>query len=116
MLMEALDSAAGGDMELQALHDAWRRGDARTLLEGTALELQKEYPRFYRSVNVDRNDAWLPRLEQRLKAQGTDDHLIVVGAMHLLGSDGVVEKLRARGYHVKRICSSCAAGPDETPD
>jgi len=35
---------------------------------------------------------------------------VVVGALHLLGDDGVVEKLRARGYQVERICSACKAG------
>jgi uncharacterized protein YbaP (TraB family) len=49
----------------------------------------------------------VPKIEQRLKAPGRDDTLVVVGALHLLGSDGVVEKLRARGYKVERICSAC---------
>jgi uncharacterized protein YbaP (TraB family) len=31
----------------------------------------------------------------------------VVGSLHLLGGDGVVEKLRAKGYEVERICSAC---------
>ena len=34
--------------------------------------------------------------------------LVVVGSLHLLGPDGVVEKLRAKGYRVERICSACA--------
>jgi len=47
-------------------------------------------------------------LQERLQAgQGTT--LVVVGALHLLGSDGVVEKLRARGYRVERICSACTS-------
>ena len=33
--------------------------------------------------------------------------VVVVGALHLLGEDGVVEKLRAAGYEVERICSAC---------
>nr|MDQ3057467.1 TraB/GumN family protein [Pseudomonadota bacterium] len=43
----------------------------------------------------------------RLKKPGNDESLVVVGALHLLGSDGVVEKLRAKGYKVERICSAC---------
>ena len=31
----------------------------------------------------------------------------MVGALHLLGSDGVVEKLRAKGYRVERVCAAC---------
>ena len=52
--------------------------------------------------------AWVPRLEARLAAPGTDDTLVVVGAMHRLGNDGVVEKLRRKGYKVERICSACS--------
>jgi uncharacterized protein YbaP (TraB family) len=48
------------------------------------------------------------RLDARLRSPGTEDTLVVVGALHLLGEDGVVEKLRARGYEVERICSACA--------
>lgn len=107
MLEESLDSVSGGGLETQKLHDAWRRGDAEALLSGTIDEMRKEYPRLYKAINVDRNDAWVPKLEQRLKTEGDDDYLVVVGAMHLLGEDGVVEKLRARGYQVKRICSDC---------
>jgi uncharacterized protein YbaP (TraB family) len=36
-----------------------------------------------------------------------NDTLVVVGAMHLIGADGVVEKLRVKGYQVERICSAC---------
>ena len=57
-----------------------------------------------------RNDAWVPRIQKRLTDAGTDDTLVVVGALHLLGPDGVVEKLRAKGYKVERVCSACASG------
>ncbi len=113
MLEEALDSASTGGVETQKLHDAWRRGDVETLLNGTIVEMQKGYPRLYKAINVDRNDAWVPKLEQRLNTAGTDDYLVVVGAMHLLGSDGVVEKLRGKGYQVERICSACKATPNK---
>ena len=111
MLEESLDSVSGGGAETKKLHDAWRRGDVDALLSGTINEMKKEYPRLYKAINVDRNDAWVPKLEQRLKAKGTDDHLVVVGAMHLLGSDGVVEKLRGKGYKVERVCSACSVKP-----
>lgn len=113
MLEESLDSVSGGGIETKKLHEAWRRGDVDALLNGTIVEMKKEYPRLYKAINVDRNDAWVPKLEQRLKAANTDDHLVVVGAMHLLGSDGVVEKLRAKGYKVDRVCSACTAKPNK---
>lgn len=106
-LDEALTQTSGGRQELEKLHAAWRAGDVPTLWDGMAADMKRQYPKLYRHINRERNDAWVPKIEQRLKQPGRDDTLVVVGALHLLGSDGVVEKLRARGYRVERICSDC---------
>ena len=110
-LTEALGEAKQGSGETARLHNAWRAGDARLLWEDMGADMKKEYPRLYQRINVARNDAWVPKIEQRLTAPGTDDTLVVVGALHLLGPDGVVEKLRTKGYKVERICSAC--GPSK---
>jgi uncharacterized protein YbaP (TraB family) len=109
-LSESLDAAGEGSDELERLHAAWRNGDAQRVWDIAGAEMQARYPKLYQRINVQRNDAWLPRLESRLAAPGEDDTLVVVGALHLLGDDGLVAKLRARGYQVERICSACAAG------
>jgi uncharacterized protein YbaP (TraB family) len=106
MLAEALDESAEGRAEMEKLHRQWREGDAQGMWQGMATEMKAEYPELYRRINVERNDAWVGKIEQRLKAD-KDDTLLVVGALHALGSDGVVEKLKARGYTVERICSAC---------
>jgi uncharacterized protein YbaP (TraB family) len=107
MLEQALDQAEAGAGQMLALHAAWRAGDVDTILEGTVAEMRRDFPALYRAINVERNDAWMPKLEARLREDGEDDTLVVVGAMHLLGEDGVVEKLRAKGYVVERVCSAC---------
>ena len=110
LLREALEQVEKGDQQSRRLHDAWRRGDDVTLWRDMASEMKRTYPGLYQRINVDRNDAWLAPLQQRLQdGQGTT--LVVVGALHLLGSDGVVEKLRAKGYTVERICSACRSRP-----
>jgi uncharacterized protein YbaP (TraB family) len=107
LLAEALDQADDGATQTAALHDAWRRGDADALWTGTALQMKREYPALYRRINVERNQAWVPALEQEL-ARTSGDTLVVVGALHLLGEDGVVALLQAKGHTVERICSACA--------
>ncbi len=107
MVAEALDQADQADAEGRKLHDAWRRGDDKLLWTSMAAEMRGEYPQLYKRINTDCNDAWVPKLEQQLKA-GQGGTLVVVGTLHLLGEDGVVEKLRARGYQVERVCSGCA--------
>jgi uncharacterized protein len=109
-LGEALDESVNGSDELAKLHAAWRRGDAATLWNGMAEQMKREYPDLFRHIDVERNDAWVPKIRQRLQAPGHDNTLVVVGALHLLGKEGVVEQLRAKGYRVERICSACAGG------
>ena len=106
-LDEALGESEEGRQEVEKLHAAWRAGDVATLWNGMAADMKRQYPKLYQHINIERNDAWVPQIEQRLKTPGHDDTLVVVGALHLLGSDGVVEKLRAKGYKVERICSAC---------
>jgi uncharacterized protein len=93
---------------LNETHDAWRTANVAKLNSLVIDEVRKETPVTYRIINVERNDAWVPKLQQMLDgATAGSDTLVVVGAMHLIGADGVVEKLRAKGYEVERICSAC---------
>lgn len=113
MLVEALDQAEAGPAAIEALHATWRAGDADTLWTGMAGDMRTRAPGLYARINTMRNDAWLPRLEQMLQQGG--EILVVVGALHLLGEDGVVEKLAAKGYVVERICSACEASTGVAP-
>lgn len=106
LLAEALDESEQGRAEMEKLHRQWREGDARGIWEGLGADMRAKYPLLYRRINVERNDRWLRELERRLKS-GEDDTLLVVGALHTLGEDGIVRKLEARGYKVERICSAC---------
>lgn len=95
--------------ELAELHEAWRAGDVPGLEAITLTEMMVKTPRTYQMVNVDRNQAWLPLLRRMLDGRGRDNVLVVVGAMHLLGDDGLPAMLEQAGYTVERICSACAA-------
>lgn len=106
-LNEAISQSRDVEAETAKLHNAWRAGNAKLLWDDMAVEMKNDYPRLYQRINVVRNDAWVPKIEKRLATPGTDDTLVVVGALHLLGPDGVVEKLRAKGYTVERVCSAC---------
>jgi uncharacterized protein YbaP (TraB family) len=107
MVAEALDQAEKADVEGRRLHDAWRRGDDKLLWTSMAAEMRGQYPLVYKRINTDRNDAWVPKLQQYLQP-GQGGTLVVVGALHLLGNDGVVEKLKSKGFAVERICTGCA--------
>lgn len=110
---EALSQATDG--ELEKLHAEWRNGNADAIWNDMGIDMRDRYPRLYQHINVERNDAWLPKIEQMLANPGTDETLIVVGALHLLGSDGVVEKMRARGFMVERVCGACTPATLQHP-
>lgn len=107
MVAEALDQADKADVEGRKLHDAWRRGDDKLLWTSMAAQMRGEYPQLYKRINTERNDAWVPKLQQYLQA-GQGGTLVVVGTLHLLGDDGVVDKLKAKGFKVERVCTGCA--------
>lgn len=107
-LKEFIDKPTEMPGMLADLHEAWRDGDLARLDELTREEMRDKTPQTYRIVNVERNDAWVPQIQQMLDGARQGQTLVVVGALHLLGEDGVVEKLRAKGYTVERVCSACA--------
>ncbi|WP_167285046.1 TraB/GumN family protein [Marilutibacter alkalisoli] len=112
-LVELVDDPAALAEQLTKLHEAWRSGDAATLQQVAIDEMKEKTPESYRMINVERNQAWLPQLRAMLDESDSDDVLVVVGAMHLLGEDGLVEGLRDAGYGVERICSACEQGMGE---
>jgi uncharacterized protein YbaP (TraB family) len=79
---------------------AWRDGDISTA-EKLFLGSIKEYPELEEKLLNERNRNWLPQIEKFL--QQDEDTLVVVGAAHLVGKNGVVELLKARGYKVEQM-------------
>jgi uncharacterized protein YbaP (TraB family) len=102
-LAEALDDAAAFRERMEELHRLWRDGDEVRLEALLAGDFRAKYPALYRRVNVERNQAWMPKLGAMLDGVRDQDTLVVVGTMHLLGADGLVSQLRAKGYRVERL-------------
>lgn len=104
LIQEALDAnAADNARDLENLRRLWKAGDVAGLQRETVTRMRREYPDLYRSVNVERNRAWLPKVQAMLDGETDDDTMVVVGALHLLGDDGLVQLLRSKGYFVERL-------------
>jgi hypothetical protein len=85
---------------LGRLIQAWKAGDAATV-ERIVLQDLKEEPQLYQRLLVERNRNWLPALEAL--ANRTGRAFIVVGAAHLVGPDGLIAMLKAKGYRVEQM-------------
>lgn len=85
--------------DLTALVAAWRRGDV-TSIQRMVLASFTESPAAYRSLVVERNRNWLPQLDRCLARPAPC--FVVVGAAHLVGPDGLLALLKARGYAIEQ--------------
>lgn len=86
--------------ELDEMLSAWRGADTAAL-ERLLLAEYERLPTLYRPLVTDRNRRWLPQIEALLSRP--DDTLVVVGAMHLVGPEGLLALLRARGFAPTRV-------------
>lgn len=102
-LQDTLSELPGIEAEIDQMHALWRAGDGDGLFAASGADMKANYPALYQRVNVGRNQDWLPRLSGLLDHSTGDDALVVVGAMHLVGEDGVVAMLEAKGYTVERL-------------
>lgn len=89
--------------ETEWLHQQWRDGDVDALYWGMAAAMKARDPALYERINTQRNAAWVSRIKALLDAPGTDDALVAVGSLHLLGAEGLVQQLAAAGYTVERL-------------
>lgn len=80
---------------------AWREGDQQKMAALSLDEMRKEFPNMYQQLLVKRNKNWLPRIESMLNDSGVE--LVLVGALHLVGEDGVLAMLRERGYQLEQL-------------
>ena len=86
--------------KLRDLQQAWARGDMALIARVTDQDFRRE-PALRQALLVDRNRAWISRLEELL-ARGTRP-FVAVGAAHLAGQDGLPAVLAARGWKVTRL-------------
>jgi len=98
-LLMTLEESTQLDAQVDELVGAWQAGDTDALARMLSDEFDA-FPELYRPLTEDRNRAWVEQLDDLLDDR--DDYLVVVGALHLVGRNSVVDLLRQRGYTVTR--------------
>jgi len=81
--------------DLDRLVSAWRSGDMRSL-EREFVKERAQAPALYDELLGKRNRKWLPQIEALLDAD--QDCLVVVGTLHFVGRDGLLELLTRAGH------------------
>jgi uncharacterized protein YbaP (TraB family) len=99
-LAETLSDLDTEMANLNSLARAWKAGDAPAI-ERIVLQDLKKDPQMYQRLLVARNRTWMPKLEALFNRAGRA--FVVVGAAHLVGPDGLIALLQAKGYRVEQM-------------
>lgn len=91
-----LDHPSAPDQQIAALYDSWVAGDLEQLTTIFASTPLMRIPEARNALVIKRNLLWLPRIINLLQTQ--EPTMIVVGAGHLGGQDGLLRMLESAGY------------------
>jgi len=94
-LLDAAEDVPGMREDLGRLIEAWRTGDVSAMER----ELEKERsqaPALYDRLLGTRNRAWMPKIEALF--DDDRDYLVVVGTLHFVGHDGLLQLLKRAGH------------------
>lgn len=106
LLQAAIDGIRDGTLgrDMMALLEAWRSGDAGELERVAMRDLEEMPPHIADTLKQvlydDRNATMADRVATFL--DGPDVVLVAVGAGHMIGDDGIVARLAARGFKVRQ--------------
>jgi uncharacterized protein YbaP (TraB family) len=92
---------------LDELDDAWRAGDLQRL-EALLLEGYRQMPELYTALLVERNWRWVSQI--RAWPTTSPPRLVLVGALHLVGEQGLPALLQRAGYTVQRLTGGPKVG------
>ena len=99
-LAETLKGVATETASVGKLAAFWKAGDLAGI-ERLVLADVKEDPVVYDRLLVARNRAWLPKIEALFSRPR--HAFVVVGAAHLVGPDGLLAMLKAKGYQLVQM-------------
>jgi uncharacterized protein YbaP (TraB family) len=80
---------------------AWRTGDRKQLDALFISDVKQDFPEVYEQLLVQRNSNWLPIIHNMFEEPGTE--YVLVGTAHLIGPDGLLQRLEKKGYDVAQV-------------
>lgn len=98
-----LDAVPEVTTQIDALVDAWGKGDQATL-DKLMNEGMESYPGLYDALLTNRNANWVKWIKARMDKPGTV--FMAVGAAHLVGKDSVQAQLAKEGIQSVQVTSN----------
>lgn len=108
-LRSTLDQLGDPEFGVEELVRLWRENDVAGM--GALVEtLRTETPEVYERLLRRRNAVWMAPLMEMFGQE--KPVLVLVGATHLLGADGLVARLRAAGFELRAVPLQPAVAPE----
>jgi len=102
-LLQSIVEGRRMEMLTDEMVAAWRGGDVQFLERELLVEMDT-YPELHDALLADRNKSWITPIMNMLDDR--DDYLVIVGAAHLVGDDGVPDLLSKQGVRIKQLHES----------
>ena len=103
MVMHSLEDLENMEKDFKELLSDWRLGTSE-IMSKQIETMKMDYPDIYKSLLLDRNTAWLIKLDKFLDDKRVE--FILVGSLHLHGEGGLLKQMRAKGYRVTQVVSN----------
>ena len=96
IMLAALADVARSKNVLETMTNQWRTGDMDGLYLTMIVEFKERFPSVYESLIASRNNAWMSTIEAMFQTEEVE--LVLVGAGHMAGTEGILKMLEAKGY------------------
>ena len=101
MILKGLQDMQNISATVAGLKKIWRSGDREQLRNLVLNPYKQDYPSAYQILLQDRNNQWMPKIEGLF--QTAEVEFVLVGAMHMIGQGGILQRLEAKGYKVEPL-------------
>ena len=101
LLEDTLEGLKGSETAMLGMEGAWVDGDVQTFGPQLVNGMRDDWPELYDALVRRRNVAWADALAKEMAGKGVS--MVNVGALHMVGDDGLVALMTARGYTVERV-------------
>jgi uncharacterized protein YbaP (TraB family) len=100
-LEDVIDGQVKPASDSRTLQQAWEEGNLDLMAKWLVDDMRRNRPRLYDVMLKSRNEAWARALTVEMRGNGVE--LVNVGALHMIGKDGLPALLKARGFEVERV-------------
>jgi len=103
LLLYTLNDLRILEQELEKLTKAWTTGDTKAMesILTRSVSEDKRLSPIFEKVVYERNEKMASRIEEFLQSKET--YFVIVGAGHLVGSRGIIEILKRKGFLVEQL-------------